>query len=1828
MAQQLEQCVIRILNVDGAVVGAGFVVADRLAVTCAHVVQTAGGDRGQSISFQFYSSTVPQRAQVLVEGWSPFEGVEDANDVAFLLLEPLLEEVMPAVLGTAKGRSRHPYTALGFPSLARYQHRWADGHLSGTVPVQRSRPTLQFEGGKIKEGMSGAPVLDLETDRVVGMVCEFKDDAGERFAWAVTSDTLVALNPALRLWPDAYGPKELDAYLESLINDNQTLTLPDGSEVLLERIYVSLRADEMNITEREAEYALYQEDVAELKRMVEGSAPDQYIEFATIRKVIARNPKMLMLEARNWKEFFGERERNSMSLAEVVQKHSRVVLLGDPGSGKTTLGRWLVLQFARALRRGAAHVQVRADMVRPGAKAEQPIDLGPVRLPIFIRISDFARTRWQNNSHLSLENFICRQQPMMNLPSRLTLEAISALIEDFLTTGRALIVLDGLDEVNDPIQRRTVMEAVKSFIQPQHSFSLKSELRYNQLLLTSRIVGYQFQPLTDLPHYTIEDMGETAITAFCHAWLQHIARIDIAKAEEQAHKLKDAIFDHAHPGVRALAGNPLLLTILAHVYQASSQRILPSKRVTLFEEASHALYNQREDFWKKTGITFSLLTQALGVVAAYIHTQNITGFAEEGEVRKQLATVLSEFEQIEAVLTAARDVSGFLVARGEGVYGFLHRALQEYFAAEFLVSQADRTIKHISSKLLDSIWREPIVLALGIVSRPKYPDSRHYLPNLFTLVLNTPDPIGDFLPRRELLAAAACAECERVPEGTGIQIVRRLLAVLTQREGLDHSPVLLSRVERAIATLLNSPAKDEVEIQLCNNIQNPNYELRYAALKLIGEMKWSSPNIVKTLIKTWKIYPGPAASLLSTLNGIYDTQPTHFQSDFLPMRKALESESLLWEKIKGSLEWQVAISALYLPSYASFSYDWINRDSPLTQLLLAALREPSDSISLSMLHQELLSSVRLLNTAEARDAALILSALGDTSWISLYLENSGSNSEWLRALLICFASILSRNAIITVQCSDMLYEALGDMRETALCYARAYILTLEYNLDHFPDTQHFSHNLYLNYEVDEYDVIALTSTLRKALNDTITLNPSEIQRMNKDPNMNFFRSLIQVLSFARKTELYGSHSLSNYDLDTPFELAHQIKRLFGYKRIQSNTDVHGIDPDLALFRQLSEALGEVLDYSYNIELTFNRSSLRELDLVHESNLLLDIEGDMLSILEGQTFFDSDMRTAVSFNTMVNRTVEHIDKMDRYVHFVRRSPSYDIEFAGEFDLIAFRLQAVRNRIDIFQKMASTWKTLAKTYRQQLKVYKRQQHSRSKKLTDSTKSDLTSININDLSSLVAKLTSYDDMVREQARTELVTVRKASNIGREIIEQIAELAQFYTFYPQISSQMDWALKEIIYDVPSWVTQWIEQASRPERSILVKGLLRRMHKVTYDVFITILRILQDIASRPQIQLPLLNALSWQARKGQIPGGKLFSIQQQLLLWLDEETEPKTRSAIIKVLGYMQDPWGDIRYALLNQLQHPKSISDLPALFMALACLATSNPTLSKVIWETLYSAQSQPEASAALIRLSLMKDSILGRKQAISNLLDLLDRALVDPSLCLNKLLEAGTDDNVWDDQYHGILASIVRIHLERHNTLLPELLVKLQRSIIDCEWPSRRIILAAVAACIEVMPTAVQRACPTDLEALLVKGAIDAESSTSRRIALNALSYLRSITPAVVPALLSGCQDSRGVQRDAIVAASRFHRVSGYLEPSLIKALTGKSVSTAYTVAQLLGALGTTLANEEINLRMQITEALINALKDPRSQREVMVSDKSKGKLEDALYTSLLQVTGWTL
>ena len=711
------------------------------------------------------------------------------------------------------------------------------------------------------------------------------------------------------------------------------------------------------------------------------------------------------------------------------------------------------------------HVQIRADLIHPGAGSETLLDLGPVRLPLLVRITDYAQARWtteDGDTHLPLERFLDRHENRQDRPAGLTQDVIQAIAWHYLALGQAVVILDGLDEVADPGRRHLIMHEVKRFLRgPTPAIDLAARAWVeNQVLLTSRLVGYQFEPLADLPHCTIEDMDELAITAFCGAWMCHVPLppLETETAATHAQELKTAIFHDAHPGVRALAGNPLLLTLLAQVYWNSPQHILPASRVALFEDVTRLMYDQRERFWDRSGIPSLRLNRALGAVAAHIHASEPTGFTDEGGVRKALRIVLRDSEQVEAVLEAAREISGFLVARGQGVYGFVHRSLQEYFVALHLTDNdpgdteaTQYMIDRLAAYALDPSWREPVVLAVGIISRAKHPENRE-LGKVLKALLDAPDPASTVLPRRELLVAAACAECDRVPQAIGHRIAEHLLVCYAEREGRGRSPVMRDRIRQAFQALQRCPAPmpAETEAVLCAAIEGADFDRRYAAIDLLIETQWDTPATASALITSWKTYADPAGSILTALEDIQTRHPACFAPVALPLRQ--QQYSWAWKKAQRSRKLQAILRVLYLSPEATFTPEQVNRDSPLTEQVLVALNQRTEGPLPATLRQDLVTLAEHPGTARARDAALILSALDDTSWIKQGVIVVNGQERLLQATYGALAYFLALDldrflAFALVGAFDRTL-ALARDRDLDLVSARDLSRELERNLDH------------------------------------------------------------------------------------------------------------------------------------------------------------------------------------------------------------------------------------------------------------------------------------------------------------------------------------------------------------------------------------------------------------------------------------------------------------------------------------------------------------------------------------------------------------------------------------------------------------------------------------------------------------------------------------------------------------------------------------------------------------------------------------------------------------
>lgn len=201
---------IGILDVEGTVIGTGFLVADHLALTCAHVVRQAGGNPGGEVNIRFAGGAAQQTAQVDANAWSPAQ----EHDIALLHISNVPEAAKSFLLGNAAGGTGHPFRSFGYAKVGSLQGIGARGQI---VEVVDQGQSLQITSQEIDRGFSGSPVIDDERGVVVGMITWGKvmtsTERNRDTTFAVTVETIRAICPELQL-TEICPYRGLDAFTE------------------------------------------------------------------------------------------------------------------------------------------------------------------------------------------------------------------------------------------------------------------------------------------------------------------------------------------------------------------------------------------------------------------------------------------------------------------------------------------------------------------------------------------------------------------------------------------------------------------------------------------------------------------------------------------------------------------------------------------------------------------------------------------------------------------------------------------------------------------------------------------------------------------------------------------------------------------------------------------------------------------------------------------------------------------------------------------------------------------------------------------------------------------------------------------------------------------------------------------------------------------------------------------------------------------------------------------------------------------------------------------------------------------------------------------------------------------------------------------------------------------------------------------------------------------------------------------------------------------------------------------------------------------------------
>jgi predicted NACHT family NTPase len=366
-----------------------------------------------------------------------------------------------------------------------------------------------------------------------------------------------------------------------------------------------------------------------------------------------------------------------------VSRYSKLMLLGKPGAGKTTFLQW---------------VAIKCDL------GEFQLD----RVPIFIRLKDFAEDTRRDDSKFKLLNYISQEFSDCGIADK-------SVIEMILTKGKALILLDGLDEVSE--EDDEVVKQIRQFVNKYFK---------NQFIITCRIAAqkYRFQAFTDVE---VADFNDEQVAAFAKKWFLAVAKNNLEKKEAIATQFLEKLNSPENKKIRELALTPILLNLACFVFQAEGE--FPQKRFILYKQGLDILLNkwdeergiQRDEVYRNLSLEhkIELLTQ----IAANTFTNN-RYFFEQEEVERYIADYISTLPNAQTnrailqrdskrVLKSIEAQHGLLVERMREIYSFSHLTFQEYFTAKWFVENANW--QGLVSHFLKRHWRQVVALAVEMM---------------------------------------------------------------------------------------------------------------------------------------------------------------------------------------------------------------------------------------------------------------------------------------------------------------------------------------------------------------------------------------------------------------------------------------------------------------------------------------------------------------------------------------------------------------------------------------------------------------------------------------------------------------------------------------------------------------------------------------------------------------------------------------------------------------------------------------------------------------------------------------------------------------------------------------------------------------------------------------------------------------------------------------------------------------------------------------------------------------------------------------------------------
>ncbi len=400
-----------------------------------------------------------------------------------------------------------------------------------------------------------------------------------------------------------------------------------------------------------------------------------YVDVYVLEKLSSKRPASIsgLLEGVEQREDYERltlgQQQERLPGQKIVQEFPRLMVLGKPGSGKTTFLRHLAVDCS---------------------KGKFFCD----RIPVLIEL----RAIKEGNS-FNLLNLIHREFRL----------AEQEQTQQLLNQGKAFILLDGLDEVPSQL-RQSVRDQI-------YEFAKAKEYHKNRFVLTCRTqtteyIADHFQPIE------VADFDPKQVRIFARNWFTAIPETS-SEAEDWTSRFVKKLEENKQ--IRELAVTPILLSLTCLLFTAEQD--LPTKQSELYEKGIN-LFLKRWDRFREIPRDYQQLSisdkRKLLSYLAFLKFEQHDNFIlfEQDEIEEYIAEYLGiDVEESEAILRAIEAHHGLLIERAQGFWSFSHLTFQEYFAAKYIVDSPtpEEAFQSLVTHITEPPWREVFLLTVQML---------------------------------------------------------------------------------------------------------------------------------------------------------------------------------------------------------------------------------------------------------------------------------------------------------------------------------------------------------------------------------------------------------------------------------------------------------------------------------------------------------------------------------------------------------------------------------------------------------------------------------------------------------------------------------------------------------------------------------------------------------------------------------------------------------------------------------------------------------------------------------------------------------------------------------------------------------------------------------------------------------------------------------------------------------------------------------------------------------------------------------------------------------